>query len=290
LEAALIKLLAIDIDGTLLDSRGRVPQANLDAIRRAAACGVRPVIATGRSFHFALQAIAELPEPLTLIVHNGAVARSRSGETLLRRLLPQAVAMDVLAATLPWRGDATCVFDRPAAGQLVYDQMDWTHPNRAGFRARNLAIIEAVARLEDAITEDPVQIAFNGGLDAMRAIAAHLAASAVAPQLAILMTEYPRRDFAMVDVCAAGITKGSGVAAIAAMLGIDRTEVMAVGDNHNDRAMLEWAGVGVVMGNAEAAMKDAQFHLTGTNDDAGLAQAIDRFILPPAARPNLRVT
>ena len=53
---------------------------------------------------------------------------------------------------------------------------------------------------------------------------------------------------------------------------------MAVGDNHNDRDMLEWAGTGVVMGNAEPALKIPGFHLTGTNDEAGLAQAIDLFI------------
>jgi len=274
----LIRLLAIDIDGTLLDSKGRVPAANLDAIHRAAGRGVRIVIATGRSFHFALQALAELPDDLTLLVYNGAIARSRSGETHLRRLLPQAVAREVLAATIEWRADTACVFDRPSAGQLVYDRMDWSHPNRAGFMRRNAAIIQAVDRLEDAVSEDPVQVTFNGGVQAMRAVASHLAALSVAGQLEVMLTEYPQRDFSMVDVCGAGITKGSGLAAVAARFGVAQAEVMAVGDNHNDRDMLEWAGIGVVMGNAEPELKHAAFHETGTNDDAGLAQAIDRFI------------
>ncbi len=274
----MIRLLAIDIDGTLLDSKGRVPAANLDAIHRAAGRGVRIVIATGRSFHFALQALAELPDDLTLLVYNGAIARSRSGETHLRRLLPQAVAREVLAATIEWRADTACVFDRPAMGQLVYDRMDWSHPNRAGFMRRNAAIIQAVDRLEDAVSEDPVQVTFNGGVQAMRAVASHLAALSVAGQLEVMLTEYPQRDFSMVDVCGAGITKGSGLAAVAARFGVAQAEVMAVGDNHNDRDMLEWAGIGVVMGNAEPELKHAAFHETGTNDEAGLAQAIDRFI------------
>lgn len=274
----MIRLLAIDIDGTLLDSKGRVPAANLDAIHRAAGRGVRIVIATGRSFHFALQALAELPDDLTLLVYNGAIARSRSGETHLRRLLPQGIAREVLAATIEWRADTACVFDRPAAGQLVYDRMDWSHPNRAGFMRRNAAIIQAVDRLEDAVSEDPVQVTFNGGVQAMRAVASHLAALSVAGQLEVMLTEYPQRDFSMVDVCGAGITKGSGLAAVAARFGVAQAEVMAVGDNHNDRDMLEWAGIGVVMGNAEPELKHASFHETGTNDDAGLAKAIDRFI------------
>ena len=275
----MIRLLAIDIDGTLLDSKGRVPPANLAAIHRVAARGVRVVMATGRSFHFALQALGELPDDLTLLVYNGAIARARSGETLLRRLLPQAVAREVLEATIDWRPDTACVFDRPAAGQLVYDRMDWSHPNRSRFMQRNAGIIQAVDRLEDAVTEDPVQVTFNGGVAAMRAVSAHLAGHPVAPHLEVMLTEYPNRDFSMVDVCGAGTTKGSGLAAVASAFGIAQCEVMAVGDNHNDRDMLEWAGIGVVMGNAEPELKQPGLHLTGTNDEAGLSQAIDRFIL-----------
>lgn len=274
----MIRLLAIDIDGTLLDSKGRVPQANLDAIHRAAGRGVRIVIATGRSFHFALQALGDLPDDLTLLAYNGAIARSRSGETLLRRLLPQAVARQVLEATIEWRTDTACVFDRPLAGQLVYDRMDWSHPNRAGFKRRNAAIIQAVDRLEEAVNEDPVQVTFNGGVQTMRAISTHLAAHPVAPHLEVTLTEYRQRDFSMVDVCGAGITKGTGLAVLAGHFDVPQAEVMAVGDNHNDRDMLEWAGTGVVMGNAEPELKAPGFHLTGTNDEAGLSQAIDRFI------------
>lgn len=274
----MVQLLAIDIDGTLLDSKGRVPPANLAAIHRAAAGGVRVVIATGRSFHFALQAVAELPDDITLLVYNGAIARTRTGETLLRRLLPQAVARDVLGATIEWRHETACVFDRPSAGQLVYDRMDWTGANRAGFMRRNARIIQAVDRLEDALSEDPVQVTFNGGVKTMRAIAASLAGHPVAPHLEVTLTEYPQRDFSMVDVCSFGVTKGSGLAAVAAQFGIAQAAVMAVGDNHNDRDMLEWAGTGIVMGNAEPELKRPGFHVTGTNDEAGLAQAIDRYI------------
>lgn len=256
-----------------------MPAANVEAIDRASAHGVRIAIATGRSFHFALQALGQLPEAITLIVHNGAIARSRAGETLLRRLLPKATARQVLDATIAWRGEATAVFDRPLAGQLVYDVMDWTHPNRSGFRERNHEIIQAVDRLEDAMVEDPVQIGFNGGVDRMRAIVAHLSTHPVAAELEVMLTEYPRRDFSMVDVCAAGTTKATGLAEVAGMFGVARHEVMAVGDNHNDLDMLRWAGTGVVMGNAEPELLEAGFHQTATNDEAGLAQAIERFVL-----------
>jgi hypothetical protein len=97
-------------------------------------------------------------------------------------------------------------------------------------------------------------------------------------RLSISLTEYLPRDFSLVDVCAADTTKGATLSRLAALLNIARDEVMAVGDNFNDREMLEWAGVGVVMGNATPAMQ-AGFEVTATNDEAGLAQAIRRHIL-----------
>jgi len=274
---ALIRLLAIDVDGTLLDSRGQLPEANLEAIAEAASDGVRIAIVTGRSFSFALPAVERLSDPLTLVVYNGAIARMRSGETLLRRLLPCAAAKDVLAATEAWRDSALLQFDRPSRGQMIYDRLDWTQPNRVKFREKNLALIEEVPALEDALVEDPIQIAFNGSVATMRALVETLRSTPALAALSISLTEYLHRDFSLVDVAASETTKGTALAALAGLLHIDRTEVMAVGDNFNDREMLEWAGVGVVMGNAADEMK-AGFTVTGTNDDAGLALAIRTFV------------
>ena len=275
----MIKLLAIDVDGTLLDSRGRVPPENTQALAHAASIGVRIAIVTGRSFNFALPAVETVPDPLTLIVYNGAIARMRSGETLIRRLLPRDAARDVLLATTDWRDGALLQFDR-AARQLVYDRMDWTHPNRVRFHQKNADLLEEVPALEDALHDDPIQIAYNGSVESMRALVARLATETCAAALSISLTEYPHRDFSLVDVCAHDTTKGSTLARLAELYSVERSEVMAVGDNFNDREMLQWAGTGIVMGNAVDAMKDG-FEVTGTNDEAGLAQAIERHISAP---------
>jgi hydroxymethylpyrimidine pyrophosphatase-like HAD family hydrolase len=193
--------------------------------------------------------------------------------------MPRAMALDVLSATGAWRDSAAVIFDRPLAGQMVYDRLDWSHPNRSKFRERNRDIIEQVESLEEAITEDPIQVTYNGGVSEMRDLMTALATHGCGQSLSVLLTEYPQRDFSLVDVCAAETTKGTGLAALAAHLGIDRSEVMAVGDNFNDREMLEWAGVGVVMGNAAPDLLAAGFEPTGRNDDAGLADAIRRFAL-----------
>ena len=112
------RLVAIDIDGTLLDGRGQVPAANLAALHDAAARGVRLVVVTGRSYPFAIPAVAGLPDPLTLVVYNGAVARQRGGDTIVRRTLDPAVAQRVLVHTRGWRVATTVQFDRePTPGK-----------------------------------------------------------------------------------------------------------------------------------------------------------------------------
>ena len=272
----MIKLVAIDIDGTLLDSSGRVLPDNVDAVADAAARGIQIAVVTGRSFYFALPAVSSLPDPLLMIVYNGAIVRMRTGDTVLRRLLPASDARHVLSLAEPWRDSALLQFDRPSRGQLVYDRLDWTHPNRVRFREKNHDLIEEVPALEDALTEDPIQIAFNGSVATMRALVETLRDHGTVSRLSVSLTEYPHRDFSLVDVCAEDTTKGSTLARIATLLGVNREEVLAVGDNFNDRDMLEWAGIGVVMGNAVDKMKEGLI-VTGTNDEGGLAQAIRRY-------------
>ena len=279
----MIRLLAIDIDGTLLDSRGRLPPAHHDALHEAIGRGIRLALVTGRSFHFTQPLARSLDLPLTLIVNNGAVVKDAAGATELRHVLPRDAALDVLTRTRAYEDSVAVVFDRePGDGderQIVFDRMDWTHPNRQGYYEKNRAFIAAASPLADALTEDPIQVMFNGAVGAMRALAADLRAAPGAGRYTVAITEYEHRDFSLVDVNGAGCSKGTTVARWTERLGLSPGEVMAVGDNLNDLEMLEFAGVGVVMGNAAAALKTRGFHLTGTNDEDGLAAAIRRFAL-----------
>ncbi len=275
----MIRLVALDVDGTLLDSHGQVPAANLDALRAAADAGVHLVVVTGRSYPFALPAVRDLPDPLTVCVYNGAVARVRGGDTLVRRTLPGRVARELLVNTRAWRPATTVQFDREA-GQTLFDQLSWDQPNRRGYYAKVRHHVAQVADLEAAMDEDdPVQVAFNGPTAEMRALHDWLAAQPGVADLSVSATHYPKRDFSLVDVNAAGATKGGALAAIAAHFGVARDEVFAIGDNHNDVDMLHWAGTGVVMGNAEPELLSLGLPIAPDNDDAGLADAIERYVL-----------
>jgi Cof subfamily protein (haloacid dehalogenase superfamily) len=273
----MIRLIGIDVDGTLLDTRGQIPQANVDAIHDAVRAGIHVALVTGRSYPFARPIADPLPPSITLIVSNGAVERGMDGSRFAQRLLDRGIARAVLESTKPFRHVAALVFDRDADRQVIFETMDWEHPGRKAYWARNQSLIAQSVPLEDALVEDPIQVMFNGGVETMRLLVAALRAEARG--FAVSLTEYEHRDFSLIDVTAPSATKGHALAWRAGQLGVSREEVMAVGDNFNDLEMLEFAGLPVVMANSVVGLKARGWAITGDNESAGLAAAIRKFAL-----------
>ncbi len=276
---AMVRLIALDIDGTLLDSRWRVSEANREAIRRAVTRGIQVALVTGRRFDFARPIIDAIDQPLTLIVSGGALVKARDGRTLARHLLPREVAVEVLAATHAFRRATALVFDRPKAAQVVHEGLDITDPHRRAYFDRNRDFIEESVPLESALTEDPIQVMFSGTVAEMRELTGTLRGSPAGERIAIALTEYEPRDFSLVDVNRHGCTKGSTLARWASENGLRREEIMAVGDNFNDLEMLQAAGVPIVMGNAVDPLKQLGWPVTLSNDEDGVAAAIERYAL-----------
>ena len=271
----MIRLLAIDIDGTLLDSRGRLPDAHRDALVDAAARGVEVALVTGRSYHFTAPIVDLLPIPLTLIVNNGAVVKRRDGTTELRHVLPRGAALQVLDDTRHFEDSVAIVFDRPDERQIVFERMDWSHPNRRGYYEKNKAFIAAApSPLREMLTEDPIQVMFNGSVEPMRALATALRAMPIADQFSVAVTEYVPRDFSLVDINGAGCSKGTTLATWVERRGWTPAEVAAFGDNLNDVEMLDFAGTAYIMGNATDALKSRGYRAAASNDDGGLSTAI----------------
>ncbi len=286
--ASPIRLIAIDIDGTLLDSRSRLPPRNRDAVQRAVDHGVQVVLATGRAFHHArpiLEALAPAgaEDALALIVSNGALTKRADGATLDRRLLPRGTARALVTAMRPRHPGVAVIFDRPDARQYVYEGIDWSHPQRAWYYERNRAYMTRATPIENALTEDPVQVMFTGGVAAMRALADEVRSLPQANRMTVMLTEYAARDFSLLDIIAAGCSKGSALAAWTRRLALEPSQVMAVGDNLNDREMLAFAGRPVVMGNAVEPLKRFGWPLTATHDACGLATAIEDALAASAA-------
>lgn len=273
----MIRLLALDLDGTLLDSDGRIPPANRDAIARALDAGLEIVLATGRRYDFARPIFEALPGPLTLILSNGAIVKTRDGQTLMRSLLPRETARAVLAEFIEHRASAAVVFDRPREGQVVFEAIDWEHPRHRRFFEANRPFLAEMAPLEQCLTEDPIQVMFSGRCTEMRQLFEQLEQRSNG--FSVALTEYEHRDFSLVDIVTAGCSKGSALEAWAAERGLARDHVMAMGDNLNDLQMLEFAGTAVLMENALPELKARGWPVTGSNNDGGVAQAIDRYVL-----------
>jgi Cof subfamily protein (haloacid dehalogenase superfamily) len=272
-----IRLIGIDVDGTLLDAHGRLLDANRDAIHEAVEAGIHVALVTGRSYPFARPVAEPLPVTVTLIVSSGAVERAMDGSVLARRLLDRVVAREVLASTQPHREAAALIFDRDDDRQVVFESMDWEHPNRKAYWMRNQQLIAQSVPLEEALVEDPIQVMFNGAVDVMRVLAESLRRQARG--FAVSLTEYEHRNFSLIDITAPAATKGRALAWRAEQLGLRRDEVMAVGDNFNDLDMLEFAGTPVVMSNAVEGLKQRGWYVTGHQDEGGLADAIRRLAL-----------
>jgi Cof subfamily protein (haloacid dehalogenase superfamily) len=278
-----VRLIALDVDGTLLDSRWRLTDANRHAIQEAARRGIEVALVTGRRYDFALPVAQDLGCPLTMIVNNGGLIRSNDGQTRLKRLLSVEAARSVLEMASNWRDGAAVIFDRPRENQLILERLDRDDSIRYTYYSRNLEFIGIVSPIESCLTESPLQVMFSGTVAEMDEIERLLVSSPLAPELKLASTKYVSKDFAMLDVLPPGCTKGSALAEWATLQGLKRSEILAIGDNHNDLEMLEFAGIPVVMQNCVPELKSYGWHETDSNDDSGVAAAIERFALSEAA-------
>jgi Cof subfamily protein (haloacid dehalogenase superfamily) len=284
-----IRLLALDLDGTLLSSRGELSERNRRALEEARAVGVRVAVVTGRRFRDARPLALELGLDAPVISHNGALTKhARTLETVSVTLLPLREAREVLRIGRERNLDAMISDDPLGTGVLVYDHIsDDNHAFRRYIawsrRIHGDEAEESVRRvdsLEEYLNHEPVHISYSGTCAAMEALGEALK-SELGERVKVFATMYTKSDFALIDVLNAQASKGTGVAAAAAEAGIEREEVMAVGDNFNDLEMLEFAGTGVLMGNADERIlrEHTGLHVTATNDEDGVAEAIEKFII-----------
>ncbi|MBZ5642323.1 MAG: Cof-type HAD-IIB family hydrolase [Acidobacteriia bacterium] len=274
-----VRLIALDIDGTLLDDHSRLPESNRRAVAEASARGIEIALVTGRRYDFAMPIARQFPCPLTMIVNNGALVKSSAGETQMVRLLPRGVARRVLDMTSEFREMPSVCFDRPRENQLIFERIDWEDPLRGPYFARNREFISQMSPLYKCLTEDPIQIMFTGSVERARAVESVLAGSPLRSEYSLAATIYQNRDFGMVDVIPAGCSKGSTLAEWVGRRGWSREDVMAIGDNHNDLEMLHYAGLAVVMGNSVPELKSRGWRETLTNGEGGVAAAIEAYAL-----------
>jgi len=273
-----IRLLAADIDGTLLNPQFQISEADLAALRRAHQEGVEIILVTGRRHTFALPIAQQLGFDLWLISSNGAVTRSLVGETFHRDMLPAETCRRLCIAMREFRGNTVLTFDTDGKGAIVLEHMRDLTGSIQRWLEKNLQYIDFVIPVEDSLTTDPVQAMFCGSIARMHEALAALAECEVAEKITVVRTEYPVRDLSIVDVLNQGCSKGHALERWANYRGIPREEVMAIGDNYNDIEMLAFAGVPFIMGNASEELRGRGWNVTLGNDQNGVAAALEQVL------------
>ena len=273
-----IRLLATDIDGTLLNPQFQISEGDLAALRRAHDAGVEIVLVTGRRHSFALPIAKLLGFDVWLISSNGSVTRSLSGETFHRDLMPTKTCLQLCQAMQEFRGNTVLTFDKEVKGAIVLEHLDEIGASIRRWIEKNMEFIEFVVPIEASLTTDPVQCMFCGTMERMNLALRALESAGLEDKVTVLRTEYPARDLSMIDVLNAGCSKGHALQRWATYRGYHRDEVMAVGDNHNDVEMLEFAGHPVIMGNACEELRARGWRVTLGNEACGVAAALEEVI------------
>jgi Cof subfamily protein (haloacid dehalogenase superfamily) len=278
-----IRLVAIDMDGTLLPTFAqKINDRTAQALRSAQQAGVTVAIATGRRTNYTAPLLEDLGlrADTPLITSNGAVTRTLGGEFIGRSHMEARVCRG-LCGLLREFGAVVFTFDRPGRGELVLEELEQTHGRISLWIEANRNAIEVVKPLELALPdgEDPVQGMVTGTIARMREAEKALKASEWSSSCECICTEYPARDLSILDLLPPGVSKGWALERLAARLGIDRKETMAIGDNWNDVDMLEWAGQAVMMGNAAEELRTMAkmrgWKQAPPNDQDGVAQVLE---------------
>ncbi len=302
------KLIALDLDGTLLNPESRISPRNIAALLAAEAAGITVVIATGRRHFYALKVLRNLPlSPETVLISsNGAVVRSFASQLIERSHLQPAAARWLVHHLAEYRNALVLTFDRtitkgPDAGRdqrgaLVVEHLADLNQSIGQWIEANEPYILHCQPIETCLSDDdpPIQAMLCGSVERMRRAEQHLLrtpegqASQVAAvgetragaTIQLNRTEYPERDLSIVDILPAGCSKGSAILRLAAARNIPAADIMCVGDNWNDLSMLEIAGHPILMGNAPADLKllaaQKGWALTTSHAADGVAEAIEQ--------------
>lgn len=271
------RLLALDVDGTLLDPTGVLRPTVCDAVRAVHQRGLRVMLCTGRRFRTAQPIAQALQLDGPIVVHNGALVKDvATGHTLQQQSLPAMLyqqALDLLrSASTPM----AYVDALHARIDIVTEPVERAHPFQQEYLSAHLTACQIV---ED-MTQSPAHGVLRMGVmaDTPRLEALYpLVQTRVGTQGRVHLLMNKNYQGSILEVLRAGVSKWQALAQIAQASGIAPAEILAVGDDHNDIDMLCHAGMGIAMGNAPDTVKAAAHAVTGSNAEDGLVQALERY-------------
>lgn len=271
-----IKMVGLDLDGTLLSEKKELLPYTVDVLRRALDAGIVVLVATGRPWMGVPEELREFPGIRYALTSNGArIIDTDTGEVLEEHLLSPELAKKTLEICGKYDTLQEVYFDGQGyaeADKMAHVEKYHRNPNMwEYFRTTRKPIKDIFGMIDRE----------NRGLDKVQALFADMEERKKAwKELETVKgLELVGSLKYNIEINAAGVNKGTGLVRLGEFLGIKREEIMACGDGDNDTAMLREVGFGVAMGNAEEQVKAAADYITESNDEEGAAKAIEKFAL-----------
>ncbi len=269
---ASIKLVAIDLDGTLLNSQHELSERNEKAIKSAVKNGVTVILATGKTRSSALKIIEQLKLDSPGIYVQGLVTHAADGSIIQQTTLDKNIIRQVITfaedrefSLVAYSGTRTLVRARNRDTNIF---VEYGEPQP-----------EVVGPLQNILDDTPInKIAAIHRSDPRRVTALRWQLNMQINGTARLMQAGVPE---MVEILPSGASKGAAFKRLLKSLNIDSETALSIGDGENDIEMLQHAGIGIAVGNAGAAVKKVADHIVATNDADGVAEALEKFVLPP---------
>ncbi|WP_375491100.1 HAD family hydrolase [uncultured Jatrophihabitans sp.] len=273
----MIRLVATDLDGTLLRSDNTVSDRTRAALQAAAAAGLLVVFVTGRPPRWLDDVVDETGHVGVAVGANGAVIYDMASERIITaHTLPETLLHDL---TMQLRGAFPSVGFAVEFGHTFAAEPGYTHDwdvNPETDRRGNPIAPPHIGTVDEIVTAPAVKLlAKDREADADEFLAA--ATELVGDRATITHSS----SFGLLELSAPGVTKATGLAEVAATHGIDASEVVAIGDMPNDVPMLRWAGRSYAVANAHPAAVEAADETVGANDDDAVAVLIESLLTPP---------
>jgi Cof subfamily protein (haloacid dehalogenase superfamily) len=273
-----VRLVALDIDGTLLRSDKTISPRTRDAIDQARAEGVRLVLVTGRRHPSARRVAEDLGGGVPHVLHNGALVME-GGSVLRCRPLPREAARRAIRAGRAAGREPVLHCGAAGEGFLLVDEAARPSGLVGYYLERSRAEVRLVSDLLAAVdAEEPIQVMFGGTCAEMDALSHRLDAD-LGDEVRVERTVYPASGVVLLDVLHPAVGKAEALGFLQGLWGIAASETLAIGDNWNDREMVERAGLGFVMGNAPRELLALGLPALPTNDEDGVARAIEQHVL-----------
>jgi len=270
------KLIAVDIDGTLLDAAEEITPRVEAAVRKAVGAGAIVALATGRRYRSALPFAQALSLNYLICQHGSVVKRVSDNATLLRKPLAEDIAKETGELIAKAGFEPMYFVDAYESGVDVIFAVE---PRRLGMR-EYAKLNPGIWRVGvEALSGKPiVEVACfddRENLEALQANHERRGLAAVTKSHIMKVTHY---SFAGLEIISRDAGKGNALMALADILGVAREETAAVGDGVNDMEMLEAAAYSAAMGNASQALKNIADFTVAANDRGGAAEAIERIL------------